>query len=199
MQPSPKELKIAIFLFPDIETLDFCGPLEVFTAANIATGDNHFEVYTFGENTMPMKTINGLSVNPDFNIDTVPQPDILVLPGGDGTKAVIANPGLLKKLNTLQEQTLHTFSVCSGARIPAVLGLLDGKKFTTHHSVFEDILKLAPRARVRPNNRYTDNGKILTSAGVAAGIDLSFYLLEKLKGKEVMDKTARYMEYPLKL
>ena len=192
-------IKIAIFLFPDIETLDFCGPLEVFTAANIATGENHFDVYTFGENTLPIKTINGLSVNPDFDIESVPQPDILVLPGGDGTKAVISSPQLLQKLNALQEQTLHTFSVCSGARIPAVLGLLDGKKFTTHHSVFDDILKLAPKARVRPNNRYTDNGKILTSAGVAAGIDLSFYLLEKLKGKEVMDKTARYMEYPVKL
>lgn len=199
MQASQEELKIGIFLFPDIETLDFCGPLEVFTAANIATGENHFDVYTFAENTMPIKTINGLSVNPDFDIDAVPQPDILILPGGDGTKAVIANPGLLQKLNALQEQTRHTFSVCSGARIPAVLGLLDGKKFTTHHSVFEDILKLAPKARVRPNNRYTDNGKILTSAGVAAGIDLSFYLLEKLKGKEVMDITARYMEYPVKL
>ncbi len=192
-------IRIAIFLFPDIETLDFCGPLEVFTAANIATGENHFDVYTFGENTLPIKTINGLSVNPDFDIESVPQPDILVLPGGDGTKAVISSPQLLQKLNALQEQTLHTFSVCSGARIPAVLGLLDGKKFTTHHSVFDDILKLAPKARVRPNNRYTDNGKILTSAGVAAGIDLSFYLLEKLKGKEVMDKTARYMEYPVKL
>lgn len=199
MQASQEELKIGIFLFPDIETLDFCGPLEVFTAANIATGENHFDVYTFAESTAPVKTINGLSVNPDFDMESVPTPDILVLPGGDGTKAVIANPGLLQKLNALQEQTRHTFSVCSGARIPAVLGLLDGKKFTTHHSVFEDILKLAPKARVRPNNRYTDNGKILTSAGVAAGIDLSFYLLEKLKGKEVMDITARYMEYPVKL
>lgn len=191
-------IKIAIFLFPEIETLDFCGPLEVFTAANIATGKNHFDVYTFGENTMPITTINGLSVNPDFDIDTVPQPDILVLPGGDGTKAVISNPLLLQKLNVLQEQTRFTFSVCSGARIPAVLGLLDEKKFTTHHSVFDDILKLAPKARARPDNRYIDNGKILTSAGVTAGIDLSFYLLEKLKGKEVMEKTARYMEYPVK-
>lgn len=191
-------IKIAIFLFPEIETLDFCGPLEVFTAANIATGKNHFDVYTFGENTMPITTINGLSVNPDFDIDTVPQPDILVLPGGDGTKAVISNSLLLQKLNVLQEQTRFTFSVCSGARIPAVLGLLDEKKFTTHHSVFDDILKLAPKARARPDNRYIDNGKILTSAGVTAGIDLSFYLLEKLKGKEVMEKTARYMEYPVK-
>lgn len=199
MQASQEELKIGIFLFSDIETLDFCGPLEVFSAANIATQENHFDVYTFAESTAPVKTINGLSVNPDFDMESVPTPDILVLPGGDGTKAVIANPGLLQKLNALQEQTRHTFSVCSGARIPAVLGLLDGKKFTTHHSVFEDILKLAPKARVRPNNRYTDNGKILTSAGVAAGIDLSFYLLEKLKGKEVMDITARYMEYPVKL
>ncbi len=192
-------IKIAIFLFPDIETLDFCGPLEVFTAANLVTGENHFDVYTFAETTIPVNTINGLSVNPAYGIDDLPQPDILVLPGGDGTKAVISNPALLHKIKELYEKSQYTFSVCSGARIPAVLGLLDGKMFTTHHSVFDDILKLAPKAHAYPNMRYTDNGEILTSAGVAAGIDLSFYLLEKIKGKEVMEKTSRYMEYPVKL
>ena len=189
-------LKIAIFIFPDVETLDFCGPLEVFTAANIACEKDFFQVYTFAEYPEPIKTINGLRVIPDYNISDVPQPDILIIPGGNGTRALIENPEVLNALQLLFDDTKYTFSVCSGARIPAVLGWLDGKKFTTHHSVFDDVQKLAPKARIRPNNRYTDNGKILTSAGVAAGIDLSFYLLEKIHGTEVAQKTARYMEYP---
>jgi transcriptional regulator GlxA family with amidase domain len=189
-------LKIAIFIFPDVETLDFCGPLEVFTAANIACEKDFFQVYTFAEYPEPVKTINGLRVIPDYDISDVPQPDILIIPGGNGTRALIENSKVLNALQLLYDGSEFTFSVCSGARIPAVLGWLDGKTFTTHHSVFDDVQKLAPKAHMRPNNRFTDNGKILTSAGVAAGIDLSFYLLQKIQGTEVAQKTAQYMEYP---
>ena len=189
-------LKIAIFIFPDVETLDFCGPLEVFTAANIACEQEFFHVYTFAEKPEPIKTINGLRVIPDFDAENVPRPDILIIPGGNGTRDLIENKFVLGLLHKLYDGSQYTFSVCSGARIPAVLGWLDGKTFTTHHSVFDDVQKLAPKARIRPNNRFTDNGKILTSAGVAAGIDLSFYLLEKIQGSEVAQKTAKYMEYP---
>ena len=189
-------LKIAIFIFPDVETLDFCGPLEVFTAANIACENEFFQVYTFAEIPEPIKTINGLRVIPDYDISKVPQPDILIIPGGNGTRALIENSRVLDALQQLYDGSEYTFSVCSGARIPAVLGWLDGKKFTTHHSVFDDVQKLAPKASLSPHDRFTDNGKILTSAGVAAGIDLSFYLLEKIQGAEVAQKTARYMEYP---
>ncbi len=189
-------LKIAIFIFPDVETLDFCGPLEVFTAVNMACENDFFEVYTFAENLQPIKTINGLRVIPDYQLSNVPQPDILIIPGGNGIRALIENTRVLKVLQQLYDGSEYTFSVCSGARIPAVLGWLDGKKFTTHHSVFDDVQKLAPKALISPNSRFTDNGKILTSAGVAAGIDLSFYLLQKIHGTEVAQKTARYMEYP---
>jgi transcriptional regulator GlxA family with amidase domain len=190
-------LKIAIFIFPDVETLDFCGPLEVFTAANIACEKEFFHVYTFAENPESVKTINGLKVIPDYDISDVPQPDILIIPGGNGTRAMIENSKVLDALQQLYDGSEFTFSVCSGARIPAVLGWLDDKIFTTHHSIFDDVQKLAPKAHMRPNNRFTDNGKILTSAGVAAGIDLSFYLLQKIQGTEVAEKTAQYMEYPL--
>lgn len=190
-------LNVAIIVFNGVETLDFCGPLEVFSAANIASEQQFFNVYTFAADTSPITTINGLSVNPRFGFEDLPDPDILVIPGGEGSRSVITNPNVLRFVELLYHKSQYTFSVCSGARILAVLGLLDGKKFTTHHSVFDDVQMLAPKAFVRPNNRFTDNGKILTSAGVAAGIDLSFYLLEKIKGKEIAQLTARYMEYPL--
>lgn len=190
-------MKVAIFIFPDVETLDFCGPLEVFSAANISHEADFFEVFTFAETTAPVRSINGLNVIPDYDIHTVPQPDILIIPGGNGTRQLIENEEVMGILGKLYEGTEYTFSVCSGARIPAVLGWLNGKTFTTHHLVFDDVQKLAPKAVAEPNNRFTDNGKILTSAGVAAGIDLSFYLLEKIKGKAIATATARYMEYPL--
>jgi len=190
-------LKVAIFLFPDVETLDFCGPLEVFSAANLACAAPLFEVYTFAAATVPLRSINGLSVNPDYNFVTVPAPDILVLPGGSGSRRVVEDNAALAVLERLYAGSSHTFSVCSGARIPAVLGWLDGKQFTTHHSVFGDVQKLAPSAIACPDRRYVDNGKFLSSAGVAAGIDLSLYLLEKLQGRDTAEKTARYMEYPL--
>lgn len=188
---------VAIFIFPDVETLDFCGPLEVFSAANLAAGQDYFRVLTFAATLAPVRSINGLSVNPDCDFATVPQPDILVIPGGSGSRQVVQDSTALPALQRLQSGSRYTFSVCSGARVPAKLGWLDGKDFTTHHSVFEDVQALAPSARACPERRFVDNGAILTSAGVAAGIDLSLYLLEKIHGREVAVRTARYMEYPL--
>lgn len=188
-------MNIGIYLFPEIETLDFAGPLEVFSAVNLCTGESHFRVYTFSHVEGVFKTINGLKVQADYTLGNVPQPDIMVWPGGEGTRSVMADAGVLQRLLRLYEGSLHTFSVCSGARIPAVLGLLDGKEFTTHHLVFDAVQKLAPKARVRPDTRFTDNGKILTAAGVSAGIDISLYMVEKLKSREIAQLTAQYMEY----
>lgn len=187
---------VAIMLFPDVETLDFCGPLEAFSAANLATGGDYFRVITFAAQLAPVRSINGLSVNPDFDFSSVPQPDILVIPGGSGSRRVAEDAAALAAVKLLQAGSRHTFSVCSGARIPAALGWLDGKPFTTHHLVFDDVLRLAPTAVPRPDLRFVDNGAILSSAGVAAGIDLSLYLIEKLHGRGLAERTARYMEYP---
>jgi transcriptional regulator GlxA family with amidase domain len=187
--------RVGIYIYPDVETLDFCGPLEVFSASCLASDQQLFSVYTFADNLSDVKTINGLRVIPDYSLETVPPPDILVLPGGNGSRNVIKNEQALQKLEQMYHLSIYTFSVCSGARIPAVLNLLDGKTYCTHHSVYDDIQNLAPTAIPSKQNRFVDNGKLLTSAGVAAGIDLSFYLLEKIAGHDVAEKTARYMEY----
>ncbi len=191
-------MRTGIFVFPDAELLDFCGPYEVFSAANIACDMPLFEVFTFASNTLPVKSINGLKVVPDFDLKTLPVPEILILPGGEGSRRVIADEHLMMEINRLISEASYVFSVCSGARILAKGGWLKKQKFTTHHLVFEDVQRLEPTARARPYNRFTDNGKILTSAGVSAGIDVSLYLLEKIHGREVAEKTARYMEYEVK-
>lgn len=154
-------------------------------------------MYTFADHTNVVKTINGLSVIPEYDFKSVPIPEILIIPGGNGSRNVIENHDVLKKLKILIEKSRYTFSVCSGARILAKTGILDQKKFATHYSVYDEVQRLAPTATACYGHRFTDNGKILTSAGVAAGIDLAFYLLEKLQGKSVANKTAEYMEYPL--
>ncbi len=188
-------LNTGIFIFNDIETLDLCGPLEVFSAANFVSENKVFNVFTFAKNQVPVTTINGLSINPSFDFHNLPQPDILIIPGGEGSKKVVEDKKTMSLLDDLFDKSRFTFTVCSGARIAARLGWLKNKEFTTHHTVNDEISTLEPLAIPCKDSRYTDNGKLLTSAGVSAGIDLSFYLLEKISEEVTAEKTAKYMEY----
>ena len=186
---------VAILIFDDVEVLDFAGPFEVFSVTAEINGYQFYNVYTVGETSGPIRAKNGLTVTPDYALSEAPQADIFIIPGGDGSKQVILNDVLMEQIKERIEQSEHTFSVCSGARILAKLGYLDGLDVITHHEVIPDIEKLAPTAHINKGARYTDNGKILTSAGVSAGIDLSFYLIKQLQDAGIAAKTARYMEY----
>ena len=187
---------VGILLFDDIELLDFAGPYEVFAVADELNNHSLFEVFTLSENGDEVKTIHRLRVQPDYSIGNAPGIDILVIPGGDGTKAVIRNQDLLDWIMQAYEQSEITFSVCSGARIPAILGLLDGKEFTTHHAVADDVTAIAPKSIYRKGARFVDNGRLMTAAGISAGIDLSLHIVEKLHGARVKEQTMQYMEYP---
>ncbi len=186
---------IGIFIFDDVELLDFAGPYEVFSVSDELNDHKLFNIFTISETGGIVKSVNGLKVLPDYSIDNCPAIDILVIPGGEGTKKVIINLKLLKWIFASYEKSQITFSVCSGARIPAKLGLLDNLAFVTHHEVIADVLEIAPRAIINTEKRYIDNGKIMTSAGISAGIDLSLYIVEKLHGRSVKERTISYMEY----
>ena len=187
--------KVGILLFDDIELLDFAGPYEVFAVADELNDHALFDVFTLSETGKEVRTVHGLRVQPDYAIDRSPHIDILVIPGGDGTKAVIKNQGLLNWIRETYNQAAITFSVCSGARIPAILGLLDNMEFTTHHAVVEDVRALAPEGIYRKDLRFVDNGKLMTAAGISAGIDLTLYIVEKIYGKPVKEQAMQYMEY----
>jgi transcriptional regulator GlxA family with amidase domain len=187
---------VGILLFDDIELLDFAGPYEVFAVADELNGHLLFNVLTISENGREIRTIHGLRVQPDYSTENAPRIDILVIPGGDGTKAVIRNQALLDWIRLAYEQAEITFSVCSGARIPAILGLLNGKEFTTHHAVVDDVIAIAPKSIYRKGARFVDNGRLMTAAGISAGIDLSLHIVEKLHGRRVKEQTMKYMEYP---
>lgn len=189
------KLQLAILLFDDVEVLDFAGPFEVFSVTSQLSGYQSLEVKTVAKTKSLVQAKNGLKVMPDLGIDELIQVDILVIPGGDGSRAVIQDEALMGRINRIIENAKTVFSVCSGARILAKLGYLQGQRFTTHHEVFEDILALEQSAIPERDARFVDKGKFMTAAGVAAGIDLSLYVVEKYFGEKAKKKTARYMEY----
>jgi transcriptional regulator GlxA family with amidase domain len=186
---------VAILIFDEVEVLDFCGPFEVFSVAGAPGDSRHFNVYTVAERMTPVMARNGLSVNPHCDITDCPPPHILVVPGGYGVRREIENPILLE---WIAEQAAHaelTTSVCTGSWLLGRLGLLDGLRATTHWRSLDRLREIAPQATVLEDVRFVDNGKIITSAGISAGIDMALHVVARLHGTDVAGQTARYMEY----
>ena len=196
--------RVAIFIFNEVEVLDFAGPFEVFSVAGLRTMSvPPFEVFTVAQ----FDTINArnhLTVKPTYTLDKAPKADIIVIPGGggihpDGTpfgsRREMNNPIVLK---WIQEQSAHaklTLSVCTGSLILAKAGLLEGKAATTHFKTIDALRNVSENITVKENIRFVDEETIITSAGISAGIDMSLYVVGKLLGKETADETARYMQY----
>lgn len=187
--------RVAILLFDDVEVLDFAGPFEVFSVTDELNAYTKFEVYTAAAAKKPVRTRNGLSVNPSYSLQDAPLPDILIVPGGDGTRPVLNQADVLEWVETCASQAGLVLSVCSGALVLAKAGLLEHLRATTHHQVFETLATLAPNTEIVKDQRFVDNGKVVTSGGISAGIDMSLYIVERLEGREIADKTAAYMEY----
>ncbi|GCE50347.1 DJ-1/PfpI family protein [Thermosporothrix hazakensis] len=185
---------VAILLFEQVELLDFTGPFDVFAVAG-NNQDAPFQVYTIAEEARPIITRYGVSVNPAFTLENCPAPDILVVPGGNGAQAVLENPRLLAWIREQHERVELLLSVCTGALVLAKAGLLKGLSATTHHSLIDKLRELAPETTIFPEKRYVDNGKIVLSAGVSAGIDMALYVVARLLGEEKARETARRMQY----
>ena len=199
---------VAILLFDAIEVLDFAGPFEVFGVAGRSPHQTRFSeppftVFTVAEIT-PVSARNGLSVNPAYGLNNHPKADIIIVPGGggfhaDGTpfgsRREMNNPVVLNWVRQSAERAELVLSVCTGSFILGKAGLLDGLAATTHFMAIDGMRQAAPDTELRPAERYVDNGKIITSAGISAGIDMSLYVVGRLLGKDVADETARYMQY----
>jgi transcriptional regulator GlxA family with amidase domain len=186
---------IAILLFDDVEVLDFAGPFEVFGVADELRGHAMFNVFTVAENLGTVRTRNGLKVVPHFSREDCPAPHVLVIPGGFGTRALLNKPALLEWVRLKTKHADMVMSVCTGALVLAKAGLLDGLRATTHHECFDQLRAIAPRTEIIETDRFVDNGRILTAAGISAGIDCSLHVVERLLGAETAADTARYMEY----
>ena len=192
---------VGILIFDDVEVLDFCGPFEVFATTQYPGQDAPDEtgrpvrVVTIAERAGIVHCRGGLLVQPHHTIDDHPQLDILVVPGGWGTRREAHNPRLLDWIAMQDLTTQLTTSVCTGAFLLAARGLLDGLPATTHWASIDRLRTTHPAVQVRDDVRYVDAGRIVTSAGVSAGIDMALYLVGRLLGPDVAQTTARRMEY----
>ncbi len=187
---------LVILLFDDVEVLDFCGPFEVFSVANYFGETPSFRVLTAAGKPGPVLARNGLSVNPHHTLDDCPAPDILLVPGGEGTRREKDNPVLIDWIRDASQRAELVLSVCTGALLLGRAGLLKGLSATTHHLTFDLLRHVAPDTEILQNQRVVDNGRIVCSAGIAAGIDMSLHIVARLLGKERARQTAEQMEYP---
>ncbi len=186
---------VAILIFDEVEVLDFTGPFEVFSVTGRRQALEPFHVYTVAEKPQPVMARNHLSVNPRYTILDCPKPDIVLIPGGYGTRREMNNQTLIDWIKARAREAELTLSVCTGALLLAKAGLLDGLGATTHFGAIDLLQELAPNTTIHRGQRFVDNGKIIVSAGVSAGIDMSLYVVAKLMGKAQALETAHYMEY----
>lgn len=195
---------VGIFIFDDVEVLDFAGPFEIFGVAGKQGGkEGYFDVFTVAEKPK-IAARNNLIIEPTYTFENCPTPDILLIPGGGGyksdgtpfgTRREMHNEKLLDWVKVMNGKVELLLSVCTGSLILAKAGLLEGLKATTHFKAVEQMREAAPNTKLLPEERWVDNGRIILSAGVSAGIDMSLYVLSKLLGKEVANETAEYIQY----
>jgi transcriptional regulator GlxA family with amidase domain len=187
---------VGILIFDDVEVLDFAGPFEAFgVAGKRGETQKPFHVFTLAETAGPIIARNGLSLNPTYTLRYAPPLDILLIPGGYGTRREQHNANLIAWIQQQAPRVELLLSVCTGALILGRAGLLDGLNATTYWNALEELAEAAPTATLCPDERYVDNGRVLLSAGVSAGIDLSLYVVKRLLGAEVAADTARSMQY----
>jgi transcriptional regulator GlxA family with amidase domain/predicted GNAT superfamily acetyltransferase len=190
-----KAKKVAVLLYEQVDALDVTGPFEAFAVAS--NWGQHFQVYTVAlESNAPIRTISGLTIQPDFDSSECPVPDILIIPGGWGARKEMHNEKLTDWINETSRRAAFTLSVCTGALLLAKAGLLDELRATTNQRAMDLLKEYAPAsATLVENVRYVDNGRIITSAGVTAGIDAALHLVAKLHGEELAIDTASRLEH----
>lgn len=187
-------LTVAILIFDDVEVLDFCGPFEVFSVANRDAEPAFFDVYTVAK----AKTVvarGGLMVTAKYSLTECPLADVLVIPGGIGVRSIMDDATIRDWIGTQAETSQLVTSVCTGALLLGRCGLLDGLEATTYHQCIEELRAVAPRTTVLTDRRFVDNGRLITSAGISAGIDMSLHIVSRLVGLAAAREVAERMEY----
>ena len=198
-----RPLNAGVFIFDGVEVLDFAGPFEVFSRTRLQPGlesrrseeSAPFRVFTVAPSRNPITATGGLQVLPNHGFDDAPRIDLLVIPGGFGTRPLLEDERSLRWIRETAAASKTICSVCTGSLLLAKVGLLAGKRATTHWGAYDLLESIDDSVEVDRGARYVEDG-IVSSAGVAAGIDMAFAVVESMFGKEVADETARYIEYP---
>ncbi|MGA7670117.1 MAG: DJ-1/PfpI family protein [Nitrolancea sp.] len=197
--PDSQPRTVGILIFDDVEVLDFCGPFEVFATARPLEDSSDearlFQVVTIAEEDRIVHCRGDLLVQPHHTIDDHPALDILVVPGGQGTRRERLNGRLLDWITAQNESIELITSVCTGAFLLAERGILDGRRATTHWASVDWMREHYSSVTMLADQRVVDEGHVITSAGVSAGIDMALHVVGRLHGPEVAAWTARRMEY----
>ena len=190
---------VGILLYDDVELLDCCGPFEVFTTASrVALRQGAvaapFSLCTIAGEDRPVTTRGGLRLLPSHTLVEHPVIDILVVPGGVTAQAE-SDQRLMAWLRGAAKDAAVTASVCTGAFLLAMAGILDGRQATSHWEDVDELERRFPAIKVRRNLRWVDNGPVVSSAGISAGIDMSLHLVRRQEGEALALATAAQMEY----
>ncbi|MBK8081519.1 MAG: DJ-1/PfpI family protein [Saprospiraceae bacterium] len=186
-------LNVAILLYNGVELLDFAGPGEVFQQANF-NGKDAFNVFTVGVDSNNIISQNFLHITTQYTIDDCPMPDVLVIPGGNNL-SLVSNEKLIAWISEVNRRAEYILSVCNGINLLAKTGDLDGMTATSHYGAIPNLIKKYPKINIVTGKRFVDNGRIITTEGVSAGIDGSLYLLSKMFNMEVANDVAKIMMY----
>ncbi len=182
---------IAFVLFPDFEELDFVGPFEVL-AATAKHIDKEWRPFTVAQERM-VRSTNGLNIQADYTFADAPKADLVLVPGGEGTRTEVDNAELISYIKSACESAEYITSVCTGAFLLHKAGFLSGKRATTHWSQLDDLRALGDVTV--EEDRWVHDGNVITAAGVSAGIDMALYLLGVLKSPEIARAVQRGIEY----
>ncbi len=200
-----KKWRVGIFIYEGVEELDFAGPFEVFSVASYQTTmfdapqeDKPFEVVTISKDGNGITTHNGLAITPNYSMENTPDLDILIVPGGV-IEPIFYDEDISKWIGEQSKKVDILSSVCNGAFLIAKHGVLNDRTATTHWQVISVFRAYFPDVEVLENVKFVDEGDVVTSAGISAGLDMSFHLLQRLTGKEVAAQAATFMEYDIEL
>jgi transcriptional regulator GlxA family with amidase domain len=197
-----EKLTVGILFFDDVEVLDFAGPFEVFSRTRLIPGAESrrdegsapFQVFTVAKTKQSIRTVANLVVEPHYSFSDAPRIDIVVIPGGWGSRKVMQDPEVLGWTQRAAQTAKYTSSVCTGALVLARAGLLAGRRATTHWAAYDLLESLGEEVKVIRDVRVVEDG-VFSSGGVSAGIDMAFALVEEICGLSFANETAHYIEY----
>jgi transcriptional regulator GlxA family with amidase domain len=199
MAETPAVKRVAVVLFDGFTVLDVYGPVQAFGACRIVRPDGtphrFFQIFTVADRTGPIKSGEGPSTHADYTVADAPPFDILLVPGGFGTRTAIEDEAFLSRLAELSRRAPITTSVCTGSALLARAGIMNGRAATSNKIAWDWVVQQGPKVLWKRKARWVDDGDLVTSSGVSAGIDMALALIARLNGRDMALAAARNMEY----
>ncbi len=199
MPDTPTTRRVAVALFDGFTVLDVYGPVQAFASARLPRADGSwqrlFEIVTLAEKAGPIKSGEGPTTQADHTFADAPAYGILLVPGGFGTRQAVSNAPLLLALTAASRRASITTTVCTGSALLARTGIMDGRPATSNKVAWDWVVQQGPRVRWQRKARWVDDGDLITSSGVSAGIDMALSVVARLHGIDMARQAARFMEY----